>query len=290
MRTPIAVIGGVALVAGLAACGSDSKSSASDNTVTFKAIDFGWDMPDKVTIEPGVTRVVLQNAGQEYHELGLVKVKAGTTAPQVSEVLSSDDPDAGKDIVEGDPEADLGLPSFVSPGSSAVTFTDELTPGTYALFCFVPTKADGAPHFTKGMLKVIEVASAGDKAVAAPEADVTVTAKDFSFDVPAFKSGKQVVAVTNTGTVPHEASFGKLNGQTIDQAYQSVGAFFSGQSKDYPTTEIVGGVTVPPGETRLLELDLAKGGQYGIVSGANGDDNGQNDDFSKGMKAEFTVG
>jgi hypothetical protein len=68
------------------------------------------------------------------------------------------------DIVEyfSDPEPSGPPPAVPSGGVAALTAgnasTIELEPGEYVFICFIPDTADGAPHFTKGMIEAITVA------------------------------------------------------------------------------------------------------------------------------------
>jgi hypothetical protein len=61
-----------------------------------------------------------------------------------------------------DPTAEImdqvGVPgTLMSPGESAEVTVPNLTPGTYALLCFIPTEEEGAPHIAKGMVNQLEV-------------------------------------------------------------------------------------------------------------------------------------
>jgi uncharacterized cupredoxin-like copper-binding protein len=50
----------------------------------------------------------------------------------------------------------LGGIAGLAPGNSAY-FEVDLTPGNYALACFVPDSKDGKPHIAHGMVKEFKV-------------------------------------------------------------------------------------------------------------------------------------
>lgn len=86
----------------------------------------------------------LSNGGSEFHELVVVRKKAGTTE-SFDELLR--DPAAAFSKVDF-----LGV-TFAAPGQTS-GITADLTPGDYLAICFIPVEAEGengSPHFLHGM-------------------------------------------------------------------------------------------------------------------------------------------
>lgn len=113
---------------------------AADVEVTLT--DYAFTLSAPLTAGPHVIRV--RNEGTEVHEVALVKLHDGTTLEQF---LASVAPGAA------------GPPLGTALGGSGAFSTGyggwwrvNLTPGHYALFCWVPSP-DGTPHVMKGMMK-----------------------------------------------------------------------------------------------------------------------------------------
>jgi plastocyanin len=87
---------------------------------------------------------VLQNEGVEAHFLGIVKLAEGVTLEQF---MSAEDS-------EGMTEGEWGTRIASAGDEEAITF--DVEPGTYGLFCFLPT-VDGTPHAMLGMVEEITV-------------------------------------------------------------------------------------------------------------------------------------
>ncbi|MEU1071144.1 MULTISPECIES: hypothetical protein [unclassified Streptomyces] len=93
--------------------------------------------------------VLVHNASDEIHEMGLQPVKRGTTDAQLQKFFASTP--SGRPPFTG-PSLGLGA---ISPGRTALLQTHHLPPGTYALLCFVPDDKTGIPHVAEGMHKVV---------------------------------------------------------------------------------------------------------------------------------------
>ena len=177
------------LAVGLAACGDDDEDtgSASEDTteettggdaegadvVTIDMVDYGFDVSGPLAAGGSLQLV---NSGEEVHMLAVGKLKEGATLEDVTGALKDADPNAEEDptaeFIEQEPE--IGWPGgFVTPGHEVTFSAANLEPGSYALFCFIPTEGEGAPHFAKGMVNGLEVVE-GDAEAA--EADVTYEA------------------------------------------------------------------------------------------------------------------
>lgn len=108
-------------------------------TVDLAAVEYEFQgVPE--TLEAGEVTFVLENEGQEDHEIGMVRI-AGDIA--VEELLRLPEDESEQHIAE-----DMGH-TFAKPGQSA-QFTANLVPGRYGFACFVEAP-DGEPHAIKGM-------------------------------------------------------------------------------------------------------------------------------------------
>lgn len=115
---------------------------------------------------------------------------------------------------------------------------------------------------------------------------VTITAKDFSFDIPeTLHAGLVDITMTNAGTNPHQANLGRLNqGVTQDQFLATLK-----KSPDaaLPLVTLVGGPnTVDPGQSQEVILNLSPG-QYVAICFFAGQDNVPH--YAKGMIKFFQV-
>jgi hypothetical protein len=114
--------------------------------VTVKLNDFAFDITPALTAGHHVIRV--EDNGPQPHELVLVKLEPGKTAEQMAQ---------WSEKLEGPP------PGTFLGGVSPLTIgevnyiTVDLTPGEYALFCFLPDAKDGKPHIMHGMMKQVSV-------------------------------------------------------------------------------------------------------------------------------------
>lgn len=135
-------------------------------------------------------------------------------------------------------------------------------PGQHAFVCFVPSA--GGPPAAK--LKMVTVTSATDKPAAEPRSELTVTERDFAFEVPSeVKSGPQTVKVVNAGQQTHEMPIVKLApGKTI----ADILALLStppGPGQPPPPFEVVGGIgPLAPGGAAIFTLDLKPGTYHAL--------------------------
>lgn len=100
------------------------------------------------TLSAGPTAFALDNVGEQEHEMVLFKLVEGAT---VEDALAAEQ--AGED-----PEQFFAGPPVVGvAGPGEHTFVNtELTPGSYAMVCFIPTP-EGVPHVAEGMVTSVEV-------------------------------------------------------------------------------------------------------------------------------------
>jgi hypothetical protein len=118
--------------------------------ISVKGVDYAYEgVP--ATIAAGTVAFEFENASEaEDHMMGIVRKKDGVTLT-FAELLDLPD-DQGEDQTEFLGEA------FAPPGETGSALAT-LTPGSYAMICFIPVGSgeDGPPHFTQGMLQEFTV-------------------------------------------------------------------------------------------------------------------------------------
>jgi len=110
--------------------------------VTVTLADYAFTLSTPLTTGHHVVRV--DNSGPQPHELVLARLAPGKTALDLAKWAEKQ---------QGPPP---GMPfAGLSPmhAGGQAYFTVDLTPGTYALICFLPDAKDGKPHFQHGMVK-----------------------------------------------------------------------------------------------------------------------------------------
>lgn len=233
----------VALVA--AGCGDDDGDDVTTTTtpltsetttgtggeateLSVVADDFSFSgVPDE--LEAGVFEITFENAGEVEHEMAFVEI-GDTPLDEVGPALAP--------TLEGGPFPDflvnLSIPAIADAGETQET-TAPLAEGDYALICtftgVVPEpgattttgeggpdeeEPEGPPHYELGMIQPVTVTE-GAGELALPEADSTVTATDYAFDVDV-SAGSQTVNFTNEGPDQvHHAVFFAFN-EGVDEA------------------------------------------------------------------------
>ena len=212
MRFRLAKASAAAMLAGmLAACAGDDSAKASADSAaaaaaavpatpviyTITAKDFSYDAPD--TITGGMVTIRLVNQGPDLHHIQLLKLSDGKTVADLTEGF--------KRMKPTDPPPpwvhDVAGPNTPVPGGET-SITEQLEPGNYALVCFI-SGADKVPHMMKGMIRALTVLPATGPSAPAPTADVTVTMKDYAWEItPALTPGKHVLKLENQAEQSHE--------------------------------------------------------------------------------------
>ena len=108
--------------------------------------DYGF-LLDKPLAAGRHTLHVTNRAGQS-HEVAFVKLAPGKTAMDFVEWIEK--------MAGPPPGALVGGLTGIARGQEAQATVD-LTPGEYALLCFVPDATDGKPHFVHGMMRQVSV-------------------------------------------------------------------------------------------------------------------------------------
>lgn len=242
---------GVTALAGLLA-GCAQGTTAADMTIT--ASEYKFETAGKPA--PGATLVTLKNGGKEAHHVQLLHLAPGKTMQDLGAALQAGDLSKIPGTFEG------GVGQIPAGASGKLQAT--LAPGTYAMLCFVPG-ADGAPHFTKGMIGSFEVA--GETNTATFEApDLKVVGVDYGFQAPeSIKAGETSIELTNNGREPHEANLFKLgSGVTLQQALQALATEGAPPAGPPPFTPAGGAQGILPGQKTQVVANLEKG-EYAIV-------------------------
>ena len=113
--------------------------------VTINMVDYHFEMTG--TLKSGSQTLLLSNSGTEMHEAQVVQLKPGTTFEQFQKLLMQSNGQEQQNI-----PATPVFGMVLSPGASAYT-TADLTPGDYAIVCFIPSpKNGGKPHYMLGMI------------------------------------------------------------------------------------------------------------------------------------------
>lgn len=133
--------------------GATDKSGAeprSELTITEK--DFSFEFPAELKSGPQVVKVV--NAGQQSHEMPIVKLAPGKTVADLLTMLSA--PRVPGQPPPPPPYEFVGGIGPVGPGGAAI-FTLDLKPGTYHALCFIPDPSTQKAHLALGMVQEITV-------------------------------------------------------------------------------------------------------------------------------------
>lgn len=203
-------ISALAFAAVLASCDRTPPPPAAQsslNSLRIVASDFSYVSPD--TVPAGLTNIVMVNQGKEPHQAVVFRSDSVKTVAEMQAGLMAPAIPSWIHIPGG--------PNGAMPGDSANAMAT-LTPGNYWIVCFF-SGADGKPHFGKGMLKSFVVKPAGT-AMAMPAGDITITTKDYAFEVsPAITAGTHTIRMANAGPQLHEITLVKFApGKTMKDA------------------------------------------------------------------------
>ena len=120
-------------------------AAAPTPSLTITLTDYAFDLSTPLTAGSHVFEV--KNAASQMHEVELIRLAPGKTIEQFLAFMAKP---------AGPPPA--SAVGGVSPFTGGpVYFSADITPGNYALICFVPDAKDGKPHFMHGMTKAITV-------------------------------------------------------------------------------------------------------------------------------------
>jgi len=227
-------------------------------------------------IPAGVVDLRLRNQGKDLHHAAIFKLASGkTTGDLVAALKNPGPPPSWATPVPG--------PNAPTPGEESNTIV-ALTPGNYALLCFVNTNG-GVPHFMKGMVQSFKVVASTNSG-RMPKADVKVKMFDYSFQFSKpVKAGAHTFRFTNIAKQPHEIELFQLApGKTLPELI----SWLSGPMKSQPPAKPMGGVmNVPPGGKAEVRVTTTPG-QWAAVCFIPDAKDGK-PHFMKGMQYAFTV-
>jgi hypothetical protein len=178
-----------------------------------------------------------------------------------------------------DPTAEIldqiGLPGTVmSPAESAEVTVPNLTPGTYALLCFIPTEAEGPPHIAKGMVGELEVVAGPTPPQPTADATYRVSAGQpiqgpatltpgrhtLRFEAaPGAEQLEPIVARLNSGT-----TFAQLE-SAFERLFEGENPPPRGAATQAPGQVVFGGFDLQDVTSFYLTVDL-KAGNYVIAA------------------------
>jgi hypothetical protein len=111
---------------------------------TLSDYDFTFSKP----LASGRNTIRFTNRAHQVHEAFIAKLAPGKRAADLLAWMQKQD---------GPPPAmPMGGITGIEPGRS-ITIVQDLTPGTYAFYCFVPDAKDGREHIAHGMMKEFTV-------------------------------------------------------------------------------------------------------------------------------------
>lgn len=130
--------------------GEASGATAPTPDVTVDLVDFNFAIPSEITTGPKVWQI--NNKGQQWHEMAIVKLSEGVTVDDALAMLQSEE------APEGPPPFEQV--AFWSPNSPGETgyVTWDLPAGEYTVLCFLPDIAgDMSAHAAHGMVASLTV-------------------------------------------------------------------------------------------------------------------------------------
>ncbi len=265
------------------AVGAPAAGAAGSNKLTVKAGEYTYEFSGKP--KAGWTEVDFVNDGNEYHMMGLVQLKKGVTVKQVKAALTSDDENAGDELVVNGDIAPL--PTAIGPKQSMAMLM-KLPAGHYGVFCWIPAP-DGESHVEHGMVKTFDVASGKSSLKPPKDGVIDVTLTDTSVTIPNDSVPRKAnIKVTNEGTEARDLNIAKLQpGATIDQANAYFEQLFSGTPPEgQPPAVLASGIIgIPPNGSVYLLADFSAGNYgYGNALSDTGDEGDPNEVFG-----QFTV-
>lgn len=234
-----------ALLASCAPKPAAPAAQAQANSLRIVATDFAFAAPD--TVAAGLTDIVLVNQGKEPHQAVVMRIDSAKTPAEIQAGMMGATIPSWMSFPGG--------PNGAMPGDST-NATATLTAGNYMLVCFL-SGADGKPHLVKGMTKNFVVRPSGAP-MAMPAGEITITAKDYAFDVtPAITAGTHTIRMANVGPQLHEIGLLKLApGKTMAQ----VQAWMGTDMKSPPPFLVVGGIAgLSVGQTANFTATFGKG-------------------------------
>ena len=159
--------------------------------IRITVTDESYEMPGELESEP--VSLTLQNEGKQVHRAYFARLNQGVTTKEVRSALSTS-PDELFLLI-----TIAGSMPEIEPGASSengMLFPE----GEYVV---IDPEVKGPPPVS------FFTVSASGSDVAEPEADYSIEAGDFYFEVPDPSSGEATVEITNVGNQSHEVGIGR---------------------------------------------------------------------------------
>ncbi|MDX1600588.1 MAG: hypothetical protein R3191_03630 [Anaerolineales bacterium] len=258
----------------LSACGA---AAPEIQEVSYTATEYSFEGPAE--IEAGLTRIRLDNEGQELHHAQLIRLGEGMTMD-----------DLGAAMQEGRVPESIswqGGASVAVPGGGVSAVVD-LEPGSYVLLCVIPD-SEGTPHAQHGMVMPVQVTEDGAQQAEPPEADLTMTLRDFEFELSeSVSAGEQTIHVVNEGPQPHEVAVVQLAPDASVEDFMA--AIQPGSESEGPPPGMpVGGLQViDSGDEGYFTTTFESGSRYALICFHPDQETGQ-PHAALGMVQTFTV-
>jgi hypothetical protein len=221
--------------------GDTGGAAVAPRELVVTANEYAFVAPD--TVPAGLTRVRLTNPGKEMHHMQMVRLAEGRTLKELLEAIAA----GNLSIPWSTP---VGGPSVVPPGGE-IDATVDLTPGTYALLCFMPVG-----HLAKGMSRVL-VVTPSEPSAPMPAADARMTLTDYAFTLSSpLRAGRQTLRVENAAAQWHEVLIVRL---APGAKPEDVFDWLRGPEGPPPFEPTGGTMALAKGEANLITLDLTPG-------------------------------
>ena len=268
-----------AVAALLVATGCGSKTSGHALSVDINAAGSRLSLVTPASVSGGVTTVRLRNQAKDPHQVVFIRVDGNHTQAEVAKAIMDE-----TGPIPSWAHIDGGV-SDVAPGKSG-SATLNLEPGSY--FVADPGTDDNNNYFVAaGAIEQLQVT--GKASGSLPSAAATITAKEYSFGVPALKAGTTTVRFENVGHQPHLLAAFPINpGKTIDDVRRDLAS--QGPPQGPPAVDFqksVGAQGLDPGRSELTDLRL-EAGRYAFVCFLR-DRNGGPPHVTLGMLQEVRV-
>lgn len=134
--------------------GDASGATAPEAEVTVNLVDFNFAIPAEIESGPQVWQI--NNQGEQWHEMAVMKMNEGVSMDDVMALIMSEESQDGPPPLE-----QLGeLVAFWAPSGPGETawVTWDLEPGNYTVLCFLPDiTGDFSPHLAHGMFAELTV-------------------------------------------------------------------------------------------------------------------------------------
>lgn len=130
--------------------GSGSSEDPEPVTITLRALDFGFGLDEK-SYPAGQIELLMINEGAQAHQALIYRLNEGVDADDFKKTVMKDQSMVPQ-LAKGKRE---GISQAAGPGDEATAGSYEVTPGTYALICWLPDQSleTNLNHAELGMIE-----------------------------------------------------------------------------------------------------------------------------------------